>query len=79
MDKTIKRGRGHKIGPGESVLTERRKRIELHRQRVIEDSCRIRRAGFDPHNTPIEEMLEAGVEISNPLYLMETVFESFKF
>jgi hypothetical protein len=76
VEKTVKRGRGHKIGPGEAVLAERRNRIELHRQRIDADTNRILKAGFDPHDTPIEEMLEAGVEISNPLYLMETAIRA---
>ena len=71
MKKTVKRGRGHKIGPGKEWIAQRNKRIRQHRQRIIADMKQILKAGFDLHNTPIEEMLDAGVEISNPLYVTE--------
>jgi hypothetical protein len=71
MKKTVKRGRGHKIGPPKAWVIEHRRRIRLHRQRVIADMNHILKAGFDLHNTPIKDMLDAGVEISNPLYVTE--------
>jgi hypothetical protein len=73
MAKTVKRGRGHKIGPCKEWIAERENRIRLHRRRIIEEIKQIRKAGFDLHNTPIEDMLDAGVEISNPLYVTEQV------
>jgi hypothetical protein len=71
VKKTVKRGRGHKIGPPKAWIAERNKRIRLHRQRIIADMNQILKAGFDLHNTPIKDMLDAGVEISNPLYVTE--------
>jgi len=76
LARTIKRGRGHKIGLGKAAVAEREERIRLHRERISEEISKIRKAGFDPHNTPIEDMLDAGVEISNPLYLMETAINA---
>jgi hypothetical protein len=74
VKKTVNRGRGHKIGPPKEWIAERKKRIRQHRRRILADINQICKAGFDLHNTPIEELLDAGVEISNPLYVTEKVF-----
>ena len=64
-----KRGRGHKIGPCEEWKDQQQQRIVQHRKRIADEMRRIQKTGLDLHRTPVCEILDAGVELSNEMYL----------
>ena len=72
MKKAKKRGRGHKIGPCKEWKDQRQRRIVQHRRRIVEEMRCIRRAGLDLHNTPVEQLIASGVQLSNELYLTQS-------
>ena len=71
----IKRKRGQKIGPCKEWKEQRQRCIQQHRKRIVEEMRRIRRAGLDLHNTPVGDLLAAGVVLSNELYLTSTALK----
>jgi len=75
MSKLIKRKRGQKIGPCQAWKDQRQAQIAEHRRRILEEMKRITKAGLDVHTASILQVLEAGVQLSNELYLTEAALE----